>query len=155
MHTPLAVLCVAAALSSGTRESTVYTDYREAWRAAQARNLPILVILNPGEEADEELVDLELLQRSQQRRELLSQYVVAVIDTSTPEGAKTHQRFASPQLPRVTVIDKLQKLQIYRAAAPRTAEDWNMVLVKYKAGLYIPPPPRAVVAYVAPANCFT
>lgn len=153
MHTPLAVLCVAAALSSGTRESTVYTDYREAWHAAQVQQLPMLLILKSGEDPADGRIDLELLQRSQQRRELMSKYVVAVIDTSTPGGARTHQQFASPQLPRLTVIDKNQKLQIYRAAAPQTAEDWNLVLNKYKDGVYIPPP-RPVVAAAA-SNCFT
>jgi hypothetical protein len=44
----------------------------------------------------------------------------------------------------VSVIDKNQKLQIHRASAPLVAEDWNLLLEKHRAGLYVPPPPVVV-----------
>jgi hypothetical protein len=44
----------------------------------------------------------------------------------------------------VAVIDKNLKVQIHRASAPLVAEDWNLLLEKYRAGLYIAPPPTVV-----------
>jgi len=70
--------------------------------------------------------------------------VVAVIDTSTEKGERVWKQFGSAPLPRVSVIDKNQKLQIHRASAPLVAEDWNLLLEKHRAGLYVPPPPVVV-----------
>ena len=137
MH--LSALVLFSALSGGTRESTIYDDYKQAWRAGRAQGLPVLVILNPGSEADSRSVDTDLLRRTGQRRELLGKYVVAVIDVSTREGQAVHKRFQSPQLPRVSVLDKQQKWQVYRTSQSLSAEDWNLVLEKHQKGA--PPAP--------------
>jgi hypothetical protein len=134
MHTPLSALVLFAALSGGTRESTVYDDYKQAWKAARAQNLPVLVILNPGADVETKRVDPDLLSRSGHRRDLLAKYVVAVIDTSTPQGAVTHKQFQSPALPRVSVLDRQQQWQVYRTSKDLSAEDWNMVLEKHQNG---------------------
>ena len=134
MHTPLSALVLFAALSGGTRESTIYGDYKQAWRAARTQNLPVLVILNPGADSDGPSVDPEQLCRSGHRRDLLAKYVVAVIDTSTPQGAATHKLFQSPALPRVSVLDRQQQWQVYRTSKELSAEDWNMVLEKHQKG---------------------
>src|SRR5260221_284741 len=68
MHTPLSALVLFAALSGGTRESTIYDDYKQAWRAGRAQNLPVLVILNPGGESEGAIVDPDFLRRSGHRR---------------------------------------------------------------------------------------
>ena len=57
-------LFLFAALSGGTRESTVYDSYKQAWHAGHAQNLPVLVILNPAEDANASAVDLDWLRRS-------------------------------------------------------------------------------------------
>src|SRR4029453_13703364 len=98
MHTHVSALVLFAAFSGGTRESTVYDSYREAWRAGRAQNLPVLVVLNPGTDSDAAGVDVEALRQSGHRRNLLASYVLAVIDTSTPEGEAVHKLFQSPTL---------------------------------------------------------
>ena len=148
MYTHLSALVLFSALSGGTRESTVYEDYKEAWRAGRAQNLPVLVVLNPGAESGTATVDADLLRQTGHRRNLLANYVVAVIDTSTIEGEAVHKLFQSPTLPRVSVLDKQQKWQIYRTSQSLSAEDWNLVLEKYRTGV------RPVVR-PAPAVCQT
>jgi hypothetical protein len=43
----------------------------------------------------------------------LDEFVVAEIDTGTSHGRKVHQRFGSPTLPRIVVIDDHQAKQVY------------------------------------------
>lgn len=148
MHTHLTALVLLSALSGGTRESTVYDDYKQAWQAGRAQNLPVIVILNPSSDADSPAIDFESLRRVGHRRELLGKYVVAVIDASTPQGQAVRKQFGSPVLPRVSVLDRQQKWQVYRTSQPLTAEDWNLVLETYQKGN-----PPAVVA--KPAACRT
>ena len=147
MHSHLSALVLFAAFSGGTREATVYDSYKEAWRAGRAQNLPVLVVLNPGADSDA-AVDVEMLRQSGHRRSLLANYVIAVIDTSTPEGEVVHKLFESPALPRVSVLDKQQKWQIYRSSDALSAEDWNLVLEKYRTGV-------RPVARPAPKVCQT
>jgi len=135
MHTHLSALVLFAALSGGTRESTVYDDYGEAWKAGRAQNLPVLVVLNPGTDSETANVDVDLLRQTGHRRTLLANYVVAVIDTSTPKGEAVHKLFQSPTLPRISVLDKQQKWQIYRTSQALSAEDWNLVLEKHRTGV--------------------
>ena len=144
MNAPVALLCLAAALAGGPSEQTIHTDYGTAWKEAQQRQLPLLVVLNPGPDSTGSRVEHELLTRSQHRRELLTNYIVAVIDTSSEKGERVWKQFGSAPLPRVAVIDKNLKVQIHRASAPLVAEDWNLLLEKYRAGLYIAPPPTVV-----------
>jgi hypothetical protein len=92
------------------------------------------VILNPGAESEARLVDAEFLRRTKHRRKLLEKYVVAMIDTSTTEGEAVHKLFQSPALPRVSVLDRQQKWQVYRTSQTLSAEDWNMVLEKHQKG---------------------
>lgn len=148
MHCHLSAMVLFAALSGGTRESTVYDDYKEAWRAGRAQNLPVLVVLNPGGDSETATVDADSLLKSGHRRNLLANYVLAVIDTSTPEGEAVHKLFKSPALPRISVLDKQQKWQIFRTSDSLSAEDWNLVLEKYRTGI------RPVVR-PAPAVCQT
>jgi len=148
MHTHLGALVLLSALSGGTRESTVYDDYRQAWQAGRAQNLPVLVILNPSSDADSPSIDVDSLRRTGHRRDLLGKYVVAVIDTSTPQGKTVRKLFGSQALPRVSVLDRQQKWQVYKTSQALSAEDWNLVLETYQKGN-----PPAVVA--KPAACRT
>lgn len=142
MYTQMSALVLLAALSGGTREATVYDDYKQAYLAGRAEKLPVLVILNPGADESSPAVDLDSLRRTGHRRDLLGNYVVAVIDASTPEGQAVHKLFKSPPLPRVSVLDKEQKWQIYRSSQALSAEDWNLVLEEHRKGN---PPVQAVV----------
>jgi len=170
MHASVAVFCLAAVLAGGPSEQTIHTDYGTAWKEAQERQLPLLIVLNPGPDSTGSRVEAEMLTRSQHRRDLLANYVVAVIDTSTEKGERVWRQFGSSPLPRVSVIEKKLKLQIHRASAPLVAEDWNLLLEKYRAGLYVAPPAAPVriagpvrwgtpvagpVVFQSAANCFT
>ena len=148
MSSQLGALILLAAFNGGTRDATIYDSYKEAYRAAQSEKLPVLVILNPGSDSEETGIDLEFVRRAKLRRELLQKYVVAVIDTSTEDGQVVHKLFDSPPLPRVSVLDKSQKWQIYRTSKELSAEDWNLVLEKHQEGAL--PPPKA-----KPRDCFT
>ena len=135
MSTQLSALMLFAALSgSSTESAVVYDNYKEAYQAGREKNLPVLVIMNPGADSTSPIIDMGNIRLASNRRELLSNYVVAVIDTSTPQGEATHKLFNSPALPRVTVLDKQQKWQIYRTSKNLSAEDWNLVLDKYRKG---------------------
>jgi hypothetical protein len=140
MTTHLSALILLSALSGGTRESTVYDDYKQAWQAGRAQKLPVLVILNPSSDADSPTIDLDFLRRTGHRRELLGKYVVAVIDASTPQGEAVRKLFGSPALPRVSVLDREQKWQVYRTSESLSSEDWNIVLETHQKGN--PPPAR-------------
>lgn len=148
MLSSMGVLLVSAALggdASPSVNTAVYDDYKPAYLAAKSANRPLLVIINPGTEGDAKPLELDDLTRSGHRRAILGDYVVAVIDASTPEGQKAHKLFGSPALPRVSVIDKQQKWQIYRTSKSLNAEDWNIVLAKYRKG--------QAPAPVAPPTC--
>jgi hypothetical protein len=148
MATQWSALILLAALSGDTYEPNVYDNYKQAWHAGRAQSLPVLVILNPGEDTDSSPVDIEWLRRSRHRRDLLDNFVVAVIDVSTPEGKTAHKLFGSAALPRVSVLDRQQKWQIYRTSRNLSAEDWNVLLETHRKG--DPPPPRP-----KPAQCLT
>ena len=134
MHSHLSALVLLSALSGGTRESTVYDDYKQAWQAGRAQNLPVLVILNPASDADSPAIDFDSLRRTGHRRDLLGKYVVAVIDASTLQGQAVRKLFGSPALPRVSVLDRAQKWQVYRTSQSLSAEDWNIVLETHQKG---------------------
>jgi hypothetical protein len=135
MTTQLSALLLLAAISgSATESAQVYDNYKAAWQAGREKKLPVLVIFNPGADSTAPVVDVNTVRLASHRRELLSNYVVAVIDTSTPEGEATHKLFKSPPLPRVTVLDRHQKFQIYQTSKALSAEDWNLMLEKYQKG---------------------
>lgn len=148
MHAHLSALVLLSALSGGTRESVVYDDYKQAWQAGRAQKLPVLVILNPSSDPNSAAVDFDFLRKTGHRRDLLGKYVVAIIDASTPQGKEVRKLFGSPALPRVSVLDRDQKWQIYRTSQALSAEDWNIVLETHQAGK-----PPAVAA--KPAACRT
>jgi hypothetical protein len=132
----LCLLLAATAMGAAPEEtSSDFLDYGPAYRAAQESHRPLLVILNPGPTTDESSVKPQDIRKARVRRELLKEYHVVVVDTSTEAGRKVHVVFGSPPLPYVSVIDKQQQYQLYRSSKPHTAEDWNLVLEKYKSGI--------------------
>jgi hypothetical protein len=144
----LSALVLFAAMNGGTLESTVYDSYTQAWHAGHVQKRPVLVILNPGAESEESKVDVDWLKRTRHRRELLKDYVVCVVDTSTLEGQTIQKKFKAESLPRVSVLDRQQKWQIYQSSKEHSAEDWNLLLETHRKGN--PPPPRP-----KPAQCLT
>jgi hypothetical protein len=146
MLSSFGILALWAAFGGPADEATVYANYKEAYLAGKESHRPVLVIINPGTDSNDTQVEFASLRRSAHRRELLGDYVVAVIDASTPEGEKVHKLFGSPPLPRVSVIDNEQKWQIYRTSKSLSAEDWNLLLEKYRSG-------KSPAVAKPPCNC--
>lgn len=134
MTCQLALLLLIASRETDGKLPHVFDNYKQGYQTARVGQKPVLVVLNPGAESDAPRVDLEMLQRSKHRRDLLQKFVVVVIDTSTPEGEKVHKLFQSPQLPRISILDKQQKFQIFRTSRSLDPEDWNITLEKYQQG---------------------
>ena len=73
----------------------------------------MVVVFNPREATSTQLISIESIRKTQERRALLSKYEVVIIDTNTKAGAVTYQRYGSPSLPRVVITDKnLQKILV-------------------------------------------
>jgi hypothetical protein len=109
-----------------------YDSYTQAYRAAKQAKKPMLVILNPARGAKVSMISLEDVQKTRIRRELLQNYVVAVIDTSTPHGQKVQALFGSPQLPHVAIIDNAQAFQVYQTSETLYGQMWDQVLTAFQ-----------------------
>jgi hypothetical protein len=108
-----------------------YESYTEAYRVAQKEKRPMIVILNPPKTTQVAPVSLEEVRKTQGRRDLLQDYVIAVVDTGTPHGKKVHEHFGSPQLPRISVIDNQQAMQVYQTSQPMYGQLWDKVLTVF------------------------
>jgi hypothetical protein len=109
-----------------------YDNYTRAYSAAKQAKKPMLVILNPAKGAKVALISLEDVQKTRVRRDLLQNYVVAVIDTSTPHGKKVQALFGSPQLPHVTIIDNEQAFRVYQTSESLYGQMWDQVLTSFQ-----------------------
>jgi hypothetical protein len=127
---------VAATNTAAPTEAQVapssYDNYTKAYRAAKQAKKPMLVILNPAKGAKVALISLEDVQKTRVRRELLQNYVVAVIDTSTPHGQKVQELFGSPQLPHVAIIDNAQAFQVYQTSETLYGQMWDTILTSFQ-----------------------
>ncbi len=134
MEWTLGALLVATAFSAFPDDSSCFDDYAQAWQAAQSAGLPLLVVLNPAPDGNSPRVRTEHLYRARVRRELLRKYVVAVIDVATPRGRIIQDLFKPVSLPHIVIIDREQRLQLYRSSRWLFAEDWNILLDQYQQG---------------------
>ncbi|MBT6494470.1 MAG: hypothetical protein HOL01_07945 [Planctomycetaceae bacterium] len=136
MNLGLSLLLLAGMAASEGSQQKQFDNYGDAYRAAQQTGRPLLVILNPGADSVSEVlpIAMEAVQKSKKRRELLNNYVVAVVDTGTEKGKATHQLFKSPELPRVVVIDKQQKKQLFQSSEELYGQLWTTILETYRKG---------------------
>jgi ABC-type amino acid transport substrate-binding protein len=125
-----------------------YDNYTQAYHAAQQTKRPMLVILNPGKNSKTSLISLEDVKKTHERRELLQNYVVAVVDTTTPHGKKVYALFGSPQLPRVSIIDNQQAMQVYQTSDSLYGQMWDQILTSF-----VNVSPAAPVQMQAPGYC--
>ena len=100
-----------------------YDSYTQAYRAAKQAKKPMLVILNPAKGAKVSLISLEDVQKTRVRRDLLQNYVVAVIDTSTPHGQEgpmpCSDRPSFPTLPSSTMRRRFRSTRPVRRSMDR------------------------------------
>ena len=114
-----------------------FTSYTTAHAVARELDKPLLVILNPPAGSEREPILIEDVRKTRQRRELLENYVVAVLDTSTPHGQVCYDLFKRPELPRVVVIDRDQKYQIFKTSEELYGQLWTTILEKYQDGEFL------------------
>jgi len=141
MNLGIGLLLIAGVMAPDGIEETHFDNYGDAYRAAKELGWPLLVILNPGDEtvADIKPIDFETVRKSRKRRELLDNYVVAVVNTGTRRGQQTHRLFKSPTLPRVVVIDKQQKIQLFKTSEKLYGQLWTTILETYREGKPLAP----------------
>jgi hypothetical protein len=127
-------LVIAATLGANAPQETTqqFDSYSKAYWAASEAHRPMLVILTDGNGA--QASPLAVLQQSDASRDVLDDYVVAVIDTNTEHGKKVHELFGAPALPRTVVIDQEQKKQIFRTSDTLRPETLTSVLKQYRDG---------------------
>ncbi len=117
-----------------TNPPTHFTNYTLGYREAQRSKKPLLVILNPGEEAADVPVHLADVRKTEHRRKLLERYVVIVLDASTKHGETTHKLFDSRPLPHISVIDHDQRWQLFRTSRKLQGDEWNKILETFQNG---------------------
>ncbi len=137
MDLSLSLLLVAGITigDMNSKESLTHFDnYTKAYRAAQILKQPMLVILNPVVDSGQKPISLGDIRRTKQRRELLEKYIIVVLDTKTEHGKTCHKLFGSAPLPRVVVIDKRQKYQIFQTSEALYGQLWTKILETYRKG---------------------
>lgn len=128
-------LVMAATLGAGVPEAAQEFDsYSQAYWTANEIHRPMLVILNPAGQSDAART-LESLKADEKGREVLSNYVVAVIDTGTDHGQKVYELFGKPALPRTVVIDERQEKQVFRTSDTLQPATLTAVLEQYRDGV--------------------
>lgn len=115
-----------------------YQNYHQGLQAARAGKKPLLVILNPGPQWEGNALTVEGLRKTRERRGLLKNYVVVVIDATTRHGEIVHRAYAKPKLPHVVVLGKRQSYQIFTTSEKLYGQRWTEILKKYKTGEQIP-----------------
>lgn len=123
-----------AAESVDASEKAHFASYTQGYHAARTAQRPMLVILNPGAESANGAVTLDALSKTRQRRDLLKNYVVVIVDTETQHGRAVRESFGVRRLPYVAVIDKRQQKLIYRTSEPLQGQQLTWILETYRNG---------------------
>jgi hypothetical protein len=114
-----------------------FANYHRAHKAAHDAAKPLLIIMNSGPQAD--FVSLERVRKTKERRELLKNYVVVVIDATSRHGKIVHHAYGEPKLPHVVVLDKRQQYQIFTTSEELYGDRWTTILKTYRNGEYVSP----------------
>jgi hypothetical protein len=126
-------------VETATRDAAqlkTFDSYTQAWQTARDESRPMLVVLNPAADSPKasKAVDVDGLRKDKAINELLDNYVVAQIDTSTEHGKKVMDVFHSPTLPRIVVIDAHQERQVFATSSTVSDTQLKTVLEKAKSG---------------------
>lgn len=111
-----------------------FTNYHRGHDLARESKKPLLVIMNNGPQTDKAAVSLVSVRKTSERRELLKDYVVVVIDTTTPHGKIVHKAYSTPKLPHVVVLDKKQGYILFTSSESLYGQRWTEVLKKHQKG---------------------
>jgi hypothetical protein len=149
----LAMNAPAANMEVAHNASGSFASYTQAWHAAKDAERPMLVILNPAQGEGRRIITEDELRADEKIQPKLNDYVVAVIDTGTEHGKQVHELFGNAALPRVVVIDKEQKSQIFRTSDELSHEKLAEVLSQHKDGVVPQPVKVSLPAYGGCPNC--
>lgn len=95
----------------------------------------MLVILNPGVLNGTKTICLADVRKTRERRALLKDYIIVLIDTESKHGKYVNELFNTPSLPHVAVIDKKQKYQIFTTSDQLYGQLWTEILETYREGV--------------------
>ena len=141
------LLLIAGSFGVAETETwTQFDNYAQAYEAAKRTKQPMLVILNPGGNSETKAISVADVRRTEWRRTVLTNFVVAVIDTNTESGKRVHKAFGNDPLPHVSVIDKNQKYQLFNTSEKLYGQLWNQILQRYRGGVQ-PTVPRPVQSF--------
>lgn len=129
-----------------------FQNYHRAHRIARESQKPLLMILDNQVDAANSPVSLSAVRKTSERRELLKNYVVVVIDVNTPHGKVVHKAYSKPKLPHVVVLDKSQRYQIFTTSETLYGQRWTEILKTHREGNRVV---RRAVHRVAAAYCNT
>jgi hypothetical protein len=130
----LSLIILTGLASAKSDQGELFDNYTQAYRVAQETHRSMLVILNPGGESRTEKISLVSVRKTKQRRELLRDYIVVVIDTGTQKGIIIRNLFDNPPLPFVSIIDKRQEYQVYQSSEKMYGQLWTEILETYRNG---------------------
>lgn len=116
-----------------------YENYHQGLRAAEKAGKPMLVILNPGPQTVSTAVTLEGVRKTRERRALLKNYVVVVINAASSHGRVVHRAYGRPKLPHVVILDKRQQYQIFTTSESLYGQRWTEILQTYRRGEEVAP----------------
>lgn len=133
MSWKIALLLFVGAVPQGDRETNYFENYTKAYHAAREAGKPLLVILNP-DSSEQSAIPPGTVYGTGFRRELIDNYVVAVLDAGTQHGRRVHKLFGSDELPHVSVIDKNQEYQIYTTSGAPSEPLWDAILESFETG---------------------
>lgn len=111
-----------------------FQNYHRGLQAAKETSKPLIVIMNPGAQWNEESVSIVSLRKTRERRGLLKDYVVVIIDTTTPHGRIVHDAYGKPKLPHVAILGKQQRYLIFTTSNQLYGQRWTEILTTYRKG---------------------
>lgn len=124
-------------------DGAYFDNYYRASEVARSAGKPILVILNPGPQGEGNAISLADVRKTRERRGLLKNYVVVVIDTTTSHGRVVHRAYHRPKLPHVAVIGREQNYEIFDTSETLYGQRWTEILTTYRQGVRIVRPRAA------------
>ncbi len=124
-----------------------FKNYHQAHQVARQSHKPLLIIIGDGVQSGESPVSLPTIRRTAERRKLLKNYVVVVIDTTTAHGRTVHKAYRKPKLPHVVVLDNRQEYQIFKTSEKLFGQRWTEILKSHRNGKQETPKPAAIYCY--------
>lgn len=112
-----------------------FTNYYRASEAARTRNKPLLVVLNRGPQWEGDALSLADVRKTRERRDLLKNYVVVVVDATTPHGEVVHRAYRKPELPHVAIVGKYQRYLLFETGKPLYGQRWTEILTTHRTGV--------------------